>query len=91
MEILQDKGQFYIGDNPADPLAEITYVEAGEKKIIIDHTFVSDELRGQKIGDKLVARAVQFARDNNKTVIPLCPFAKAQFDKHPEYQDVLDK
>ena len=26
-----------------------------------------------------------------KTIIPLCPFAAAQFGRHPEWQDVLKK
>lgn len=90
MMIEQGEHKFYIGENANDPIAEITYVEAGDAKLIIDHTYVSDELRGQKVGNKLVEQIVHFARKNNKKIVPLCPFAKAQFDRNEAYKDVLD-
>jgi uncharacterized protein len=36
-----------------------------------------------------LAKAVEFVREKNVKVIPLCPFAKSVFDKTPEYRDVL--
>lgn len=69
--------------------AEMTYTRAGEHLIIIDHTSVPDALRGRGIGAVLVHRAVEDARAGNKTIMPLCPFAKSQFDRHPDWSDVL--
>ena len=43
------KGAFFVEQNDRQ-LAEMTYVWAGTKRIIIDHTEVSDELRGQEHG-----------------------------------------
>jgi predicted GNAT family acetyltransferase len=57
--------------------------------MIIDHTSVPDALRGRRLGEILVRHAVEDARANGKMIIPLCPFAKSQFDKHPEWSDVL--
>lgn len=89
MEIKEGATKFYIGDNEEKPLAEITYVITGEDKIIIDHTLVSDELQGQGIAKKLLTRAVEFAREENKKIIPVCPYVKAQFEKNEElYNDV---
>ncbi len=82
------KGAFFI-EKDGKRLAEMTYVTAGEKNIIIDHTEVSDALRGQGAGAQLVAAAVAYARENGIKIRPLCPFAKAVFDKTPEYIDVL--
>lgn len=84
----ESKGSFYIGE-PNTKKAEMTYSKAGENLIIIDHTEVSDELRGQGIGEKLVKAAVTFARNNNFKIMPLCPFANAIFKKTPEIRDVL--
>ena len=36
-----------------------------------------------------VTRAVEDARAAGKKIIPLCPFAAAQFRRHPEWADVL--
>ncbi|MCF6101660.1 DUF5996 family protein [Mesorhizobium muleiense] len=69
--------------------AEMTYSRAGEGLIIIDHTEVPAALRGRKVGERLVRQAVEDARREGVAIIPLCPFAKAQIDRHVEWQDVL--
>jgi predicted GNAT family acetyltransferase len=69
--------------------AEMTYSRAGEGLIIIDHTEVPAVLRGRKVGEQMVRQAVEDARREGVAIIPLCPFAKAQIDRHPEWQDVL--
>lgn len=83
-----NKGAFFLGEQAAK-LAEMTYSKAGETMIIIDHTEVSDELRGKGAGKTLVLEAVDFARKHKIKILPLCPFAKSVFDKTPEISDVL--
>ncbi|GHD19960.1 GNAT family N-acetyltransferase [Tianweitania populi] len=68
--------------------AELTFRETGDGQIIIDHTGVPDAFRGQGMGAKLVAQAVEDARAAGKTIIPSCSFAAAQFKRHPEWADV---
>jgi len=84
-----NKGAFFIEEN-GKRLAEMTISKAGNTKIIIDHTEVSDVLRGKGAGKQLVSAAVDYARKNNLKIIPLCPFAKSVFDKVKEFGDVLD-
>lgn len=67
----------------------MTYVWAGENTFIIEHTEGNPEFKG--VGKKLLDQAVAFARENNKKIIPLCPFAKKMFDRTPEIHDVLSK
>jgi len=83
------KGSFFIDDN-GELLAIMTFSRAGEHLLIIDHTEVSDALRGKNVGKQLMASAVEHARKNNLKILPLCPFAKSVFEKVKEYQDVLD-
>lgn len=71
------------------PLAEMTFSKAGAGLIIIDHTDVPEAYRGQGVGLKLVTQAVEDARTNGIKILPLCPFAAAQFRKHPAWADVL--
>lgn len=68
--------------------AEMTYSRAGESTIIIDHTEVPDVLRGRSVGQALMRRAVEDARAEGRSIMPLCPFANAQFSRHAEWQDV---
>jgi len=84
------KGMFYIGD-VTDPQAAMTYTMAAPDKMIIDHTEVSDALRGKNVGLQLVHFAVGYARTNNIKIIPLCPFARSVFKKKTEFEDVLVK
>ena len=92
MEVKQEdnggKGSFYLGE-ASDKKAEMTYTWAGNDRIIIDHTEVSDELRGLGAGKQMVETAVAFAREKNISIIPLCPFAKSVFDKNEQLRDVL--
>ena len=67
----------------------MTFSKAGERLVIIDHTEVPDAFRGQGVGQALVARGVADARAAGKKILPLCPFAAAQFRRHQEWADVL--
>lgn len=91
LEFKEDIKKFYLGDNSQNTKAEITYVNYDEDTILINHTFVSNELRGQNIGKELIKRVVDFAREENKKVIPQCSFAKKEFIENKEYEDVLFK
>jgi predicted GNAT family acetyltransferase len=62
---------------------------ASPDKMIIEHTEVSEELKGQNVGYQLVKTAVDFARAHNIKIIPLCPFANSVFKKKPELAEVL--
>lgn len=84
------KGRYFIR-TPHGEEAEMTFTKVGERQIIIDHTEVPDAFRGQGAGLRLVTRAVEDARAAGKTIIPLCPFAAAQFRRRPEWADLLRK
>lgn len=47
-------GNGYIAKNDrSDKVAEITYSPAGEKIVIVHHTYVSKEMEGQGMGGKI--------------------------------------
>lgn len=81
--------RFYVGESEEKPLAEMSYVTEGEKLIIIDHTYVSEELNGQGIGKLLLKELVDWARKENKKILPHCFYAKAQMEKNQEYHDII--
>lgn len=85
------KGRYFL-KGPDGAEAEMTYSRTSPHLIIIDHTGVPDAFRGQGVGAKLVARAVEDARAGGVKIIPLCPFAAAQFRRHAEeWGDVLKR
>ena len=83
------KGAFFISAQ-GKRLAEMTYSKAGDTRLIIDHTEESDALKGKGAGKQLVTAAVNFARQQKIKILPLCPFARAVFEKTPEFADVWD-
>lgn len=56
---------------------------------IADHTEVDPAYKGQQIGNQMVLKLVEEARSAGMKIMPLCPFAAAEFKKNPTYGDVL--
>lgn len=81
------RGMFYI-ESEKGLIAELTYFISGDDLMTIDHTEVKRELENQGIGSSLVKKSVEFARENNLKIEPLCPFAEVQFDRNTSYHDV---
>lgn len=81
------KARFFIEED-GQRIGTIEYVYAGTDKLIIEHTEVDTSYEGKGIGKALVAAVVDFARAKGIKVIPLCPYAKARFERVPEYADV---
>lgn len=53
------------------------------------HTEVPPELEGRGIGGRLVKTALDWARDQNTSVIPACSFVLAYVRRHQEYLDLM--
>ncbi|MBS7577181.1 MULTISPECIES: GNAT family N-acetyltransferase [unclassified Enterococcus] len=88
LEFRQTPNRLVLWANQTLALGEITW-ELAADVMTINHTFVQPEYRGQGIAEELVAEAVEIARENNYRVVPLCPFAKKEFERKIEYQDLL--
>ncbi|WP_303310953.1 GNAT family N-acetyltransferase [Hymenobacter sp. BT730] len=70
--------------------AELAYSLPDDCIIDFTHTFVEEELRGQKIGDALAHEALQYARGQKLRVKATCSFMKSYLHKHHEkYADML--
>ena len=83
------RGAFFV-ERDGDRLGELTFsVGHDPKLVILDHTEVAESLRGQGVARKLVEEAVGWARAEKIKLVPVCPFAKAVFDREPAFRDVL--
>lgn len=91
MEFLQEPNRFYLEDEQGQTTAEITFTPPHNGILIIDHTGVNDSLRGQGIAQALVKAVVDKARAEDLKIIPLCPFARLEFQKKEEYADVWNR
>lgn len=89
MKYLKENERYYVPGAPGEEdIAEIAFSRAGDHLAIIDHTFVNINYRGEGIGERLVRMVVDDMRAEGRKIIPLCPFAKKEFEKTPEYADI---
>jgi hypothetical protein len=84
----EEDSRIVVQNAQGNEAGEITFSRTGENILIIDHTGVEEPHRGQGLAEELVRHAVDKAKSENIKIIPLCPFAKMEFDRKPEYRDV---
>jgi predicted GNAT family acetyltransferase len=82
------RGAFFLEKDGAR-VGEMTFSRTSPKLVMIDHTDVDDSLRGQGAGRKMLDAMIAWARKNDTKLLPVCPYAKAQFEKDPSIRDVL--
>jgi predicted GNAT family acetyltransferase len=66
-----------------DALAVLQYRLNGERLVLV-HTEVPETLEGRGVGSRLVRAAIDDARESNLIVVPMCPFARAWLERHPD-------
>lgn len=91
MEIVHKNGEsdgIFLAQDNGKIVGEMTYIWSGDNNFVINHTAVSGPYQDRGIGLKMVATAVQYARDNNLTITPVCSFARGVFNSTPEYNDI---
>ena len=70
-------------------VGEMTYQRPTLQRMIIDHTRVFDGFEGRGIARQLVLAAVDFARANNRQIVPVCSYARALLTRTDEFKDIL--
>jgi uncharacterized protein len=64
-------------------LAELLYRKNGSRLVLV-HTEVPETLSGRGVAGRLVQAAVDKAAAGRMTVVPLCPYARAWLERHPD-------
>jgi predicted GNAT family acetyltransferase len=86
-----------VVDNPSEnrfeaevhgALATADYEIHGDS-MLLTHTEVPAQFRGQGVGEALAFAAFDAARERGMKVVPRCEFMVAFAAAHPEYQDIV--
>jgi predicted GNAT family acetyltransferase len=73
-----------------DGEAELAYSLPKENIMDIQHTYVSENLRGQGIAEQLAKTALEYARNKQWKVIATCPYISTYIKRHSkEYNSLL--
>jgi uncharacterized protein len=59
-------------------------------QVIISHTIVEPEHRGEGIASALVHEALDDIRAKDRTLSNYCGFVATYIENHPQYQDLID-
>ncbi len=84
-----NEGVFELMNEENTAVGELTFIVKNQEQMIINHTGVNPELRGQGFAEKLVLKAVDYAREHQLKVLPFCSYVSVYIGRHPEVQDVV--
>ena len=89
MEFIYEAERIYVKDVSGRMAAQVTFHQRSDRAMSIDHTYVSPELRGRGMADRLLAAAAERFRRRGLKAAPVCSYAAAWFRDHPEEADLL--
>ena len=72
-------------------IAFIEYILTNDNVMFLTHTEVPKSLGGKGIGSSIVQKTLNYIKEHDYTLAPLCPFVAKYLVKNPEWQSILAK
>lgn len=82
-------GRYVARIDGIDAEGEITFTRRGEGVISADNTGVPEAMAGRGVARRLLDFMLDDARANGFRIIPICPYVRGQYEKHPEWADLF--
>lgn len=89
MEFVVEGNKLIAKDQFHPLIGELSFPAVTDHRVVVERVFIHPDFRGQGIANELVKHFVEYADEHDLTVKLMCPFAKAEFRRHPEYQKLL--
>lgn len=83
------KGRYIATVEGREGEAYIAFTHRQAGVISADHTVAPESLRGTGAALALVEHMIAYARARGFRALPLCPYVRAQYRKHPEWADAF--
>jgi predicted GNAT family acetyltransferase len=83
------KGRYFARVAGIAGEAELTFTRRGPNMVSADHTGAPNSMRGSGAAMALIERLIADARRERFKIVPLCPYVRAQYKRHPEWSDVM--
>ncbi len=85
MEFKREDAAYVYRNDQGDKLAEITFTYPVDKDFVIaDHTYVSDQLRGQGVAEQLLDHLVKEMTKEGKKIKAECSYVLSKFENNPD-------
>ncbi len=89
-EIKEENEKLILVENNIE-IAFLKYSEDSDKDYEIQSVFVDEKYRGKGLAKIIFDEFIKKVRKENRKVIPICGYAKAQFEKIEELKMLLKK
>lgn len=83
------RGEFFI-ERDGKRVAELTYSIAG-RDVVAGHTWVDPKHRGGTLAPTLLRALVDWARREDRKIVPVCSYVRSVFGKSTQYEDIWKK
>ena len=89
IDIKKGENMFFVGEDELNPEAYVSYKVNDDGDLIIDSTQVANQLSGQGVGSTLVNMVIEYAKDEDKKIVPECPFARAVMEREEDTKKLI--
>lgn len=69
-------------------LGMVNYTQK-DNMLVVTHTGVPPEIGGRGVAASLTKALLDYARQNELKVVPVCPYTRAYIQRHPDYEDIV--
>lgn len=82
-------GRYAARIDGIDAVGEIEFTYPAPGIISANHTRVPEVMGGRGVAGALLRFMLEDARANSFRIIPVCPYVRGQYAKHPEWADLF--
>jgi len=86
LNYIEEENRVVIETDDKAFVGEVTFQRRGDDVLVVDHTFVDSNFRGQGIAEKLAIKAIEVAIDEKRKIVPACSYIKKYLDDNKDLQ-----
>lgn len=91
MNFIYEDHRIYANNSEGKLIVEATFPFYKKGVVVVDHTFVDPELRGQGIASKLMHEVCIHSEKLGYKMVALCPYAVVWFKRNKQYDYLIDQ